>query len=71
MATTGELLDDGAARLRAAGSESARLDAELLLGFAVGVDRTTIVAHHDASVGADAAAAAKSEDRVNSMDEPG
>ncbi len=56
MATTGELLDDGAARLRAAGSESARLDAELLLGFAVGVDRTAIVAHHDAPVGADAAA---------------
>lgn len=55
MATTGELLDEGAARLRTAGSESARLDAELLLGFAVGVDRTAIVAHHDAPVGADAA----------------
>jgi len=42
--------------LRTAGSESPRLDAELLLGYAVGVGRTAIVAHHDAPVGADAAA---------------
>ena len=35
---------------------SARLDAELLLGYAVGVDRTAIVAHPEAPVGADAAA---------------
>jgi release factor glutamine methyltransferase len=39
-----------------AGSETARLDAELLLGFAVGADRTAIVAHRDAPVGIDAAA---------------
>ena len=56
MATTGELLQEGAERLRTAGSESPRLDAELLLGYAVGVGRTAIVAHHDAPVGADAAA---------------
>ena len=56
MATTGELLHEGADRLRTAGSETARLDAELLLGFSVGVDRTTIVAHHDAPVGVDAEA---------------
>ena len=56
MVTTGELLHDGAERLRTAGSESPRLDAELLLGYAVGVGRTAIVAHHDAPVGADAAA---------------
>ena len=54
MATTGELLHEGADRLRVAGSETPRLDAELLLGFSVGVDRTAIVAHHDAPVGADA-----------------
>ena len=36
MATIGELLDGGTARLRASGSESARLDAELLLGWAIG-----------------------------------
>jgi release factor glutamine methyltransferase len=56
VATTGELLQEGTERLRATGSESARLDAELLLAYAVGVDRTAIVAHHDAPVGADAAA---------------
>jgi release factor glutamine methyltransferase len=56
VATIGELLSDATARLRDAGSETARLDAELLLGFAVGSDRTAIVAHRDAPVGADAAA---------------
>lgn len=56
MATTGELLHQGAERLRTAGSESPRLDSELLLGYSVGVGRTAIVAHHDAPVGADAAA---------------
>jgi release factor glutamine methyltransferase len=56
VATTAELLAEGTARLRASGSETARLDAELLLGHAVGAGRTAIVAHHDAPVGADAAA---------------
>jgi release factor glutamine methyltransferase len=54
--TVGALLDAAVARLREAGSESPRLDAELLLGHAVGVDRTAIVAHPEAPVGADAAA---------------
>ena len=62
--STGELLHEGADRLRTAGSETARLDAELLLGFSVGVDRTAIVAHHDAPVGADA------EARVPGLDRP-
>jgi release factor glutamine methyltransferase len=53
--STGELLLEGAGRLRTAGSETARLDAELLLGDAVGVGRTVILAHPDAPVGADAA----------------
>ena len=57
MATVAELLDDGVRRLRAAGSESARLDAEILLGYAIHVDRTVVIAHTDAPVGADAAAA--------------
>ena len=56
MATIGDGIVDGTARLRAAGSESARLDAELLLGWAVGLDRTAVVAHRDAPVGADAQA---------------
>ena len=38
------------------GSETARLDTELLLGDAVGVGRTVILAHPDAPVGADASA---------------
>jgi len=53
--TTGALLREGADRLAAAGSESPRLDAELLLGYAVGAVRTAVVAHPEAPVGADAA----------------
>jgi release factor glutamine methyltransferase len=57
VSTVGELLREGIDRLTASDSETARLDAELLLGFAVGVDRSAIVAHPDAPVGADAEAA--------------
>jgi len=53
--TTGALLRAGAERLRESGSETARLDAELLLGHAVGVGRTVILAHPEAPIGADAA----------------
>jgi release factor glutamine methyltransferase len=53
--TTGALLREGAERLSAAGSETPRLDAELLLGHAVGVGRTVVLAHPEAPVGADAA----------------
>jgi release factor glutamine methyltransferase len=52
---TGALLREGTERLTAAGSETPRLDAELLLGHAIGVGRTTVVAHHEAPVGPDAA----------------
>jgi release factor glutamine methyltransferase len=54
MATVRELLNSGTARLRASGSESARLDTELLLGWAIGAGRTAVIAHPDAPVGADA-----------------
>src|SRR6187401_1300022 len=57
MDTTAILLAEGTSRLRASGSETARLDAELLLGDAVGAGRTVILAHPDAPVGTDAAAA--------------
>jgi len=53
--TTGALLREGAELLAAAGSETPRLDAELLLGHAIGVGRTAVIAHHDAPVGPDAA----------------
>jgi release factor glutamine methyltransferase len=56
MATIGELLTTGTARLRASGSESARLDAELLMGWAIGAERTSILAHTDAPCGVGAAA---------------
>ncbi len=50
MATIGELLAGAVARLRAAGSESPRLDAELLLAHALGVERTTLLAHPEQPV---------------------
>lgn len=56
MATIGELLTAATARLRASGSPSPRLDTELLLGMAIGAERTSVIAHPDAPVGADAAA---------------
>lgn len=51
MATVEELLRSAVERLRSAGSESPRLDAELLLGHAIGADRTTIAAYPEALVG--------------------
>ena len=57
MATIGECLTAGTARLRTSGSESPRLDAELLLGWAIGAERTAVIAHPEAPVGADARAA--------------
>ncbi len=56
MATVRELLDVGVASLRESGSESARLDAELLLAEALGTDRTGVLAHTGALVGDGAAA---------------
>jgi release factor glutamine methyltransferase len=55
MATIGELLPAAIERLRAAGSETARLDAELLLAHALDVDRTAVVAHPEGPVGPAAA----------------
>ena len=52
MTSVREALEEGVQLLRAAGSESARLDAELLLAHAVGADRTAILAHPEAPLGA-------------------
>lgn len=63
MTSTRAVLEAGLARLHAAaadprlGLETPRLDAELLLAHAIGVDRPSIVAHGDAPVGVDAEAA--------------
>lgn len=51
VATVRELLDVGVARLRASGSETARLDAELLLGHVLDADRTSVIANLSALVG--------------------
>ncbi len=51
MATVEELLREAIERLRAAGSETPRLDAELLLAHAIGSSRTVIAAYPEALVG--------------------
>lgn len=53
--TIASLLGSAVRRLRASGSASPRLDAELLLAHALGVGRTTVLADSDAAVGPDAA----------------
>ncbi len=56
-ATVASTLATGARRLRESGSPSARLDAELLLGHAIGRDRAWLLAHGDAAIPADAVTA--------------
>jgi release factor glutamine methyltransferase len=51
----GELLRDAAKRLTDSGSQTPRLDAEVLLGHVLRVDRATLLAGPEAGVGADAA----------------
>jgi release factor glutamine methyltransferase len=70
MATVSQLLEAGVTRLRDAGSESPRLDAELLLGRAVGLDRTAIIAHPEAPVGADAQASYERDVERRAAGEP-
>jgi release factor glutamine methyltransferase len=50
--TLGEAVAWGATRLRDAGSETARLDAEVLLADGLRVDRSTLAAHPEALLGA-------------------
>jgi release factor glutamine methyltransferase len=54
-ATVADLVRAGAARLHAAGSPTPRLDAELLMAGALGVDRTGVIAHGGTPVGPGAA----------------
>jgi release factor glutamine methyltransferase len=56
-ATVAALVAEAAARLQASGCSSPRLDAELLLGHALGVDRVGVLAHPDAPVPTGAAMA--------------
>lgn len=57
MTTTKALVDEGVDRLRTLGFETPRLDAELLLAHAIGVERTAVVANSEAPVGPGAEAA--------------
>lgn len=70
MATVEELIRIGVERLRASGSESPRLDAELLLARRVGLDRTRIVAYPEAPVGESAAAAYETDLARRELGEP-
>jgi release factor glutamine methyltransferase len=54
--TVEEALRAGAERLAASGSPSPRLDAELLLGYVLGVERTAVVAHREGMLSTDQAA---------------
>ncbi len=67
MANVEELLRAGVERLRESGSETARLDAELLLGHALGTERTVVIAHPEWTV-SDAAAARFEEALVRRSD---
>ena len=51
IASVGSLLRDAAILIRDSGSETPRLDAELLLGHVLRVDRATLLAAPEASVG--------------------
>ncbi|HSG86925.1 MAG TPA: peptide chain release factor N(5)-glutamine methyltransferase [Candidatus Limnocylindrales bacterium] len=57
MATLAELLAEGTTALRGTVTETPRLDAELLLGHVLDLDRTQVVAHGEAPVGETAAEA--------------
>lgn len=70
MATVGELLATAVERLRAAGSDTPRLDAELLLARAVGTDRIGVIAHPEAPVGPEAAAAFAADVERRATGEP-
>ena len=51
MTSTKALVNEGVDRLRALGFETPRLDTELLLAHAIGVERTAVVANGEAPVG--------------------
>jgi release factor glutamine methyltransferase len=70
MTTIGSALDAATRTLRASGSDTARLDAELLVGFAVGQDRTAVLAHPELPLGAEAAARLRSAVERRACGEP-
>ena len=57
IATIGPFLTDATERLRAAGSPTARLDAEVLVAHVTGRDRAWVLAHPEANLDAETASA--------------
>jgi release factor glutamine methyltransferase len=70
VATVAELLRAGVERLRESGSDTPRLDAELLLGHAIGADRTVVIAHPESVVSDGAAARYEDALKRRSTGEP-
>jgi release factor glutamine methyltransferase len=68
--TVREALGGAVAALHAAGSETARLDAEVLLGYVLGIDRSAIAAHPEAQLGAGQRAAFEAAIVRRSQGEP-
>jgi release factor glutamine methyltransferase len=68
--TVSALVRDAVERIAAAGSGSPRLDAELLVGHALGIDRTGVLAHPDAPVGPGARATLEASVRRREAGEP-
>ena len=70
VSSAGEAVSAASAALAAAGCETPRLDAELLIADAIGVDRAALHAHPELPVGARAARVAMERIRRRGMREP-
>jgi release factor glutamine methyltransferase len=70
MTTTKALVDEGVERLRTLGFETPRLDTELLLAHAIGVERTAVVANGEAPVGPGAEASFRASLKRRAAGEP-
>ena len=68
--TIGRLLGEATVSLRQSGSESARLDAELLLGHVLGMGRAGVLAHPEIALSPGQAAAFESAVRRRAAGEP-
>jgi release factor glutamine methyltransferase len=70
VVTAGELVREGSSRLRAAGCDTPRLDAEVLLAAAMGVDRAVLIADPGRGIEPEAARAFSDWARRRAQREP-
>jgi release factor glutamine methyltransferase len=70
VVTAGELVREGSSRLRAAGCDTPRLDAEVLVSHALGVERAVLLAHPELPLEPEAAARADEALRRREAREP-